>query len=114
MVTLRQYPFSIDFLDAPDKYYELPEIQERLKSSGLTDDQIVTLKKLGILIDIDDGGCLLQIFTKPLFDRPTVFVEIIQRICYGDEIPGCGRFGSGNFKALFISLEPLLNPNIPK
>jgi len=67
------------------------------------------VKELGILVDLDDEGILLQIFTKPLFDRPTVFIEIIQRKCRGVtiDLPGCGGFGKGNFKALFESIERL-------
>jgi 4-hydroxyphenylpyruvate dioxygenase len=69
---------------------------------------------LGILADADDEGVLLQVFTKPLGDRPTFFVEIIQRIgCkYSPEgsadvleRPGCGGFGKGNFRALFKAIE---------
>jgi len=63
------------------------------------------------LIDEDDEGVLLQIFTKPLFDRPTLFVEIIQRICHGEVAQAkpvaCGGFGTGNFRALFQSIERL-------
>lgn len=61
----------------------------------------------GLLVDEDSEGVLLQIFTKPLFDRATVFVEIIQRVCHGEVVdkPGCGGFGKGNFKALFESIE---------
>ena len=63
-----------------------------------------------MLIDRDDQGILLQIFTKPLGDRPTIFIEIIQRIGCEDSItkvvkPGCGGFGKGNFKDLFQSIE---------
>ncbi len=61
-------------------------------------EDIETLKGLGILIDADEEGYLLQIFTKPLQDRPTVFFEIIQRV-------GARGFGAGNFKALFESIE---------
>ncbi len=57
-----------------------------------------TLKKLGILVDKDDKGYLLQIFTKPVEDSPTFFFEIIQR-------KGAESFGKGNFKALFVSIE---------
>ena len=61
-------------------------------------ENIETLKRLGIMIDADDEGYLLQIFTKPVEDRPTLFFEIIQRM-------GARGFGSGNFKALFESIE---------
>jgi len=75
----------------------------------LPEDQQRAAKELGILVDEDDEGMLLQIFTKPLFDRPTIFFEIIQRKC-GQvtlDIPGCGGFGKGNFRALFESIERL-------
>ena len=62
------------------------------------DESIESLKKLGILVDRDEEGYLLQIFTKPVEDRPTVFYEILQR-------KGCKGFGKGNFKALFVSIE---------
>mgnify|MGYP000188349733 CR=1 FL=1 len=65
---------------------------------GQIDEDIEPLKKLGILVDRDDEGYLLQIFTKPVQDRPTVFYEIIQR-------KGAKSFGKGNFKALFESIE---------
>ena len=72
------------------------------------------LEKLGILADADDEGILLQIFTKPIGDRPTFFFEIIQRIGCEElsndgestiERPGCGGFGKGNFRELFKSIE---------
>jgi len=63
-------------------------------------------KKIGLLVDEDAEGVLLQIFTKPLFDRATLFVEIIERMCHMPEIKfGCGGFGNGNFKSLFESIE---------
>jgi 4-hydroxyphenylpyruvate dioxygenase len=65
---------------------------------GQIDEDIEPLKKLGILVDRDDEGYLLQIFTKPVEDRPTLFYEIIQR-------KGAKSFGAGNFKALFEALE---------
>ena len=65
---------------------------------GEIDENIEDLKRLGILVDRDDEGYLLQIFTKPVEDRPTVFFEILQR-------KGCKGFGKGNFKALFVSIE---------
>jgi 4-hydroxyphenylpyruvate dioxygenase len=65
---------------------------------GKIDEDLEPLKELGILIDKDDEGYLLQIFSKPLQDRPTVFFEIIQR-------KGAKSFGKGNFKALFEALE---------
>ena len=65
---------------------------------GAIDEDLEELKRLNILIDRDDEGYLLQIFTKPVQDRPTVFYEIIQR-------KGAKSFGKGNFKALFESIE---------
>jgi 4-hydroxyphenylpyruvate dioxygenase len=65
---------------------------------GDIDEEILALKELGILVDRDDEGYLLQIFTKPVVDRPTMFFEIIQR-------KGAQSFGKGNFKALFESIE---------
>jgi len=84
---------GIEFLTIPTTYYD--ELQERV---GKIDEDIDSLKKLGILVDRDDEGYLLQIFTKPLEDRPTLFFEIIQR-------KGAKSFGKGNFKALFESIE---------
>jgi len=84
---------GIEFLRVPDEYYE--ELPDRV---GPIDEDIESLKKLGILVDRDDEGYLLQIFTKPVEDRPTVFYEILQR-------KGCKGFGKGNFKALFVSIE---------
>lgn len=84
---------GIEFLRVPDTYYE--EIPDRI---GEIDESIEDLKRLGILVDRDDEGYLLQIFTKPVEDRPTVFYEILQR-------KGCKGFGKGNFKALFVSIE---------
>ncbi len=84
---------GIEFLRVPDTYYD--EIPERV---GAIDEDIADLKRLGILVDRDDEGYLLQIFTKPVEDRPTVFYEILQR-------KGCKGFGKGNFKALFVSIE---------
>ncbi|MBP9663688.1 MAG: 4-hydroxyphenylpyruvate dioxygenase [Pyrinomonadaceae bacterium] len=84
---------GVEFLRVPDEYYE--EIPDRV---GEIDESIDDLKRLGILVDRDDEGYLLQIFTKPVEDRPTVFYEILQR-------KGCKGFGKGNFKALFVSIE---------
>ena len=84
---------GVEFLRVPDTYYE--EVKDRV---GAIDENIEDLKKLGILVDRDDEGYLLQIFTKPVEDRPTVFYEILQR-------KGCKGFGKGNFKALFVSIE---------
>ena len=84
---------GVEFLTVPDTYYA--ELPSRV---GEIDEDIESLKKLGILVDRDEEGYLLQIFTKPVEDRPTVFYEILQR-------KGCKGFGKGNFKALFVSIE---------
>jgi 4-hydroxyphenylpyruvate dioxygenase len=84
---------GIEFLYVPDNYYE--DVLDRV---GKIDEDIKELKKLNILIDRDEEGYLLQIFTKPAQDRPTVFFEIIER-------NGAKSFGKGNFKALFESIE---------
>jgi len=84
---------GVEFLTVPDTYYD--ELPSRV---GEIDENIDDLKKLGILVDRDEEGYLLQIFTKPVEDRPTVFFEILQR-------KGCKGFGKGNFKALFVSIE---------
>lgn len=84
---------GVDFLYVPDNYYE--DVLDRV---GAIDEDLEELKRLNILIDRDDEGYLLQIFTKPVQDRPTVFYEIIQR-------KGAKSFGKGNFKALFESIE---------
>lgn len=84
---------GVEFLNTPDSYYD--RLSERV---GRIDEDIATLKELKILVDRDDEGYLLQIFTNPLVDRPTLFFEIIQR-------KGAVGFGEGNFKALFESIE---------
>jgi 4-hydroxyphenylpyruvate dioxygenase len=84
---------GIDFLRVPSSYYD--ELQGRV---GRIDEPVDQLKNLGILVDRDDEGYMLQIFTKPVEDRPTLFFEIIQR-------KGSRSFGKGNFKALFESIE---------
>ena len=84
---------GVDFLQVPTTYYET--VFDRV---GKIDEDIGPLKELGILGDRDDEGYLLQIFTKPVEDRPTLFYEIIQR-------KGARSFGKGNFKALFEAIE---------
>ncbi|MHC1774975.1 MAG: 4-hydroxyphenylpyruvate dioxygenase [Lentimicrobium sp.] len=84
---------GIEFLTVPGSYYDTV-----LNRVGKIDEEILALRELGILVDRDDEGYLLQIFTKPVEDRPTVFYEIIQR-------KGAKSFGKGNFKALFESIE---------
>lgn len=87
------YSRGVEFLQVPASYYET--VLDRV---GEIDEDLKPLSELGILIDRDDEGYLLQIFTKPLQDRPTLFFEIIQR-------KGAKSFGKGNFKALFEALE---------
>src|SRR2546426_2043154 len=84
---------GVEFLNIPSTYYD--ELPDRV---GHIDEDLEPLKRLGILVDRDDEGYLLQIFTKPVEDRPTLFFEIIQR-------KGAKSFGKGNFKALFEALE---------
>ncbi|MBL8979513.1 MAG: 4-hydroxyphenylpyruvate dioxygenase [Gemmatimonadetes bacterium] len=84
---------GVEFLTVPGSYYD-----ELLDRVGTIDEDLSPLRELGILVDRDDEGYLLQIFTKPVQDRPTVFYEIIQR-------KGARSFGKGNFKALFESIE---------
>lgn len=84
---------GVDFLTVPHSYYT--ELQERI---GKIDEPIEELERLGILVDRDNEGYMLQIFTKPVEDRPTVFYEVIQR-------KGSKSFGKGNFKALFEAIE---------
>ncbi len=84
---------GVELLDTPASYYEA--LKERV---GAIDEDIAILRDLSILVDRDDRGYMLQIFTKPLQDRPTLFFEIIQR-------RGSLSFGKGNFKALFVSIE---------
>jgi 4-hydroxyphenylpyruvate dioxygenase len=84
---------GVDFLTVPDTYYEM--LEERV---GKIDEPVDKLAELGILVDRDEEGYLLQIFTKPVQDRPTVFYEIIER-------HGSRGFGKGNFKALFEAIE---------
>jgi len=84
---------GVEFLYVPESYYD--DLLERV---GDIDEDVEVLKRHGILIDRDDEGYLLQLFTKPVVDRPTMFFEIIQR-------KGAQSFGKGNFKALFEAIE---------
>ncbi|RKZ12198.1 4-hydroxyphenylpyruvate dioxygenase [bacterium] len=84
---------GVEFLQVPDGYYD--EVWERV---GEIDEDTQKIRDMGILVDKDDDGYLLQLFTRPLQDRPTFFVEIIQRA-------GSESFGKGNFKALFVTIE---------
>ncbi|MEH3032482.1 MAG: 4-hydroxyphenylpyruvate dioxygenase [Aeromicrobium erythreum] len=86
---------GVEFLDTPDSYYTDPELRERI---GEVRVPIEELQSRGILVDRDEDGYLLQIFTKPIGDRPTVFFELIER-------HGSLGFGKGNFKALFEAIE---------
>jgi 4-hydroxyphenylpyruvate dioxygenase len=86
---------GVEFLATPDSYYEDPELRERI---GQVRVPVEELQKRRILVDRDEDGYLLQIFTKPVQDRPTVFFELIER-------HGCQGFGKGNFKALFEAIE---------
>jgi 4-hydroxyphenylpyruvate dioxygenase len=86
---------GVEFLATPDSYYEDPELRARI---GEVRVPIEELQRRGILVDRDEDGYLLQIFTKPLGDRPTVFFELIER-------HGSLGFGKGNFKALFEAIE---------
>jgi 4-hydroxyphenylpyruvate dioxygenase len=84
---------GVEFLKVPDTYYDT--LQQRV---GHIDEEIAELRHLGVLVDRDEEGYLLQIFTKPIMPRPTLFFEIIQR-------KGAKSFGKGNFKALFEAIE---------
>ena len=90
---------GVEFISVPETYYAT--MRERLSSDSLRwklKEDLAEIQKLNILIDFDEGGYLLQLFTKPLMDRPTVFIEIIQR----ENFAG---FGAGNFKSLFEAIE---------
>jgi 4-hydroxyphenylpyruvate dioxygenase len=91
VATLQQQ--GVEFLKVPHTYYS--ELEGRV---GKIDEPLAELEKLGILVDRDDEGYMLQIFTRPVEDRPTLFYEIIQR-------KGSRSFGKGNFKALFEAIE---------
>lgn len=90
---------GVEFINVPETYYDT--MRQRLKTERRNwelKEEFETLQRLNILIDYDEGGYLLQLFTKPLMDRPTVFIEIIQR----NDFDG---FGAGNFKSLFEAIE---------
>jgi 4-hydroxyphenylpyruvate dioxygenase len=84
---------GVAFLRTPDAYYD--EVPERI---GEIAEDVADLRRLGILVDRDDEGYLLQVFSKPVGDRPTMFLEVIER-------HGARSFGEGNFKALFEAVE---------
>ena len=88
---------GVEFISVPSTYYDT--MRMRLKKSSLTlEEDFKVIQDLNILIDFDEGGYLLQLFTKPLLDRPTVFIEVIQRNNFSG-------FGAGNFRALFEAVE---------
>jgi 4-hydroxyphenylpyruvate dioxygenase len=90
---------GVEFISVPSTYYDTMRL--RLKTSARNwelQEDFNTLQLLNILIDFDEGGYLLQLFTKPLMDRPTVFLEIIQRNSFDG-------FGAGNFQSLFEAIE---------
>ncbi|KAJ0408336.1 hypothetical protein ATCC90586_000077 [Pythium insidiosum] len=106
----RSFLGGFEFMPSPDaSYYK--RLPERI-GNDLTPEQFKRIEELGLLVDKDDQGILLQIFTKPLGDRPTVFIEIIERVGCMSEVAGkmeqaagCGGFGKGNFSELFKSIE---------
>eukprot|EP01035_Chromulina_nebulosa_P017833 gene17833-23445_t len=105
---LVSYIGGFEFMDPPNSNYYMA-VRKKL-GDNLTESQYQLLQEYGILADRDTEGILLQIFTKPIGDRPTIFLEIIQRIgCIDkntlEQRPGCGGFGKGNFKDLFKSIE---------
>ncbi|KAG4029999.1 hypothetical protein MFRU_013g00230 [Monilinia fructicola] len=92
---------GVEFITVPDTYYETMRERLRDEKTGIRwtlKEDFDEIRRLNILIDFDEGGYLLQLFTKPLMDRPTVFLEIIQR-------EGFEGFGAGNFKSLFEAIE---------
>ncbi|GMM43633.1 hypothetical protein DAPK24_002080 [Pichia kluyveri] len=89
---------GVEFINVPDSYYENIEKKLKLEKHPKIKESLKSIKKLGILIDFDENGYLLQLFTKPIFERPTFFFEIIQRSNHNG-------FGAGNFKGLFEVLE---------
>eukprot|EP00595_Chromulina_sp_UTEXLB2642_P003455 CAMPEP_0196761488 /NCGR_PEP_ID=MMETSP1095-20130614/738_1 /TAXON_ID=96789 ORGANISM="Chromulina nebulosa, Strain UTEXLB2642" /NCGR_SAMPLE_ID=MMETSP1095 /ASSEMBLY_ACC=CAM_ASM_000446 /LENGTH=129 /DNA_ID=CAMNT_0042111095 /DNA_START=932 /DNA_END=1321 /DNA_ORIENTATION=- len=103
---------GFEFMPKPgaDYYSKVPK---RIGEDILSKDQLIELEELGLLADKDDQGVLLQVFTKPIGDRPTIFIEIIQRIGCDksasgeskEQAAGCGGFGKGNFSELFKSIE---------
>lgn len=110
---MRQHIGGFEFMPAPNAtYYD--RIPQRIGEGTLDDATLAAVRELGLLVDKDDQGTLIQVFTKPLGDRPTAFIEIIQRIgcdldpvtkAKQEQLPGCGGFGKGNFGELFRSIE---------
>lgn len=106
----RSHLGGFEFMPSPNELY-YKNMPERI-GDRLTAEQYKRIEELGLLVDADEAGVLLQIFTKPLGDRPTVFIEIIERVgcmvSLGERLEqaaGCGGFGKGNFGALFKSIE---------
>ena len=102
-----QHLGGFEFMDPPSNPAYYSDMRARLGDS-LSEEQFRRIEALGLLADKDDQGVLLQIFTRPVGDRPTLFLEIIQRVGCESEAgqkPGCGGFGKGNFKDLFRSIE---------
>lgn len=109
----RTHVGGFDFMPkaSPEYYRGLPQ---KIGAGVLTEEQLTRVEELGLLVDKDDQGVLLQIFTRPVGDRPTLFLEIIQRLgcthdkagkALAEQAPGCGGFGKGNFSELFKSIE---------
>ncbi len=88
---------GLNFLRVPDTYYTALRARLAAAPIAITED-LDTIQRLNILVDYDDKGYLLQLFTAPMQDRPTLFLEVIQRA-------GCSGFGAGNFKSLFEAIE---------
>ena len=88
---------GVEFLNIPDAYYDNLRVRLADSPTNVMED-LDKIQELKILVDFDDQGYLLQIFSKPIEDRPTLFIEIIQRNNHNG-------FGAGNFKALFEALE---------
>jgi 4-hydroxyphenylpyruvate dioxygenase len=109
----RSHIGGLEFMPAPDAGY-YSRIPNRIGEGILSPELMQQIQELGLLVDKDDQGTLIQVFTKPLGDRPTAFIEVIQRVgCDIDPVtkakveqaPGCGGFGKGNFSELFKSIE---------
>eukprot|EP01035_Chromulina_nebulosa_P017023 gene17023-22529_t len=103
---------GFEFMPKPGADY-YSKVSKRIGEDILSKEQLIELEELGLLADKDDQGVLLQVFTKPIGDRPTIFIEIIQRIGCDksasgeskEQAAGCGGFGKGNFSELFKSIE---------
>jgi len=105
VVRMQQAIGGFEFILPLEKYYKDPIVINRMMRN-LNEAQQQRCKNIGLLVDEDAEGVLLQILTKPIFDRATLFLEIIERKCHVPDVPfGCGGFGNGNFKSLFESIE---------